>query len=109
MEHFLNYKKNKNILKDGMVLGIGGFLGGSLSGVIVPNVDGQYLKYLFLFIILLAIIRVYLTSAEHTKEVKKHDVVALVLTRFYYWYDCYEYWSRWFCDAYSYTSRIYVL
>jgi len=78
----LNYKKNKNILKDGMVLGIGGFLGGSLSGIIVPNVDGQYLKYLFLFIILLAIIRVYLTSAEHTKEVKKHDAVALVFVGF---------------------------
>lgn len=78
----LNYKKNKNILKDGIVLGFGGFLGGSLSGVIVPNVDGQYLKYLFLFIILLAIIRVYLTSTEHTKEVKKHDVVALMLVGF---------------------------
>ena len=78
----LNYKKNKSILKDGMVLGIGGFLGGSLSGIIVPNVDGQYLKYLFLFIIILAIIRVYLTSSEHTKEVKKHDVVALVFVGF---------------------------
>jgi len=78
----LNYKKNKNILKDGMVIGIGGFLGGSLSGVIVPNVDGQYLKYLFLFIVLLAIIRVYLTSTEHTKAVKKHDVVALVFIGF---------------------------
>jgi len=78
----LNYKKNKTILKDGMVIGIGGFLGGSLSGVIVPNVDGQYLKYLFLFIVLLAIIRIYLTSVEHTKEVKKHDAVALVLIGF---------------------------
>ena len=78
----LNYKKNKNILKDGMVIGLGGFLGGALSGVIVPNVDGQYLKYLFLFIILLAIIRVYLTSAVHNKAVKKHDAVALVFTGF---------------------------
>jgi len=78
----LNYKKNKKILKDGMVIGLGGFLGGLLSGVIVPNVDGQYLKYLFLFIILLAIIRVYLTSAEHNKTVKKHDIVALVFVGF---------------------------
>ena len=79
---FLNYKKNKNIIKDGMTIGIGGFLGGLLSGIIVPNVDGQYLKYLFLFIVLIAIIRVYLTSAVHTKEVKKHDVVALICIGF---------------------------
>ena len=79
---FLNYKQNKNIIKDGMTIGIGGFLGGLLSGIIVPNVDGQYLKYLFLFIVLIAIIRVYLTSAVHTKEVKKHDVVALICIGF---------------------------
>jgi len=78
----LNYKKNKAILKDGMVIGVGGFLGGSLSGVIVPNIDEQYLKYLFLFIVALAIIRVYLTSTEHTKVVKKHDPILLVFVGF---------------------------
>ena len=79
---FLNFKKNKTILKDGVVLGFGGFLGGSLSGVIVPNIDEQYLKYLFLFIILLAIVRVYLTSAEHTMEVKKHGGIELIFIGF---------------------------
>jgi len=78
----LNYKKNKAILKDGMILGIGGFFGGALSGAIVPNVDGEYLKYLFLFIVILAIIRVYITSVDHNKEVKKHDIVSLVLIGF---------------------------
>ncbi len=78
----LNYKKNKTILKDGIVIGVGGFIGGSLSGIIVPNIDGQYLKYLFLSIVILAILRVYFTSAEHTKEIKKHDPFALVIVGF---------------------------
>ncbi|MGK0256067.1 MAG: putative membrane protein YfcA, partial [Arcobacteraceae bacterium] len=78
----LNYKKDKNILKDGIVIGLGGFLGGSLSGFIVPSIDGQYLKYLFLFIILLAVIKIYLTPTEHTKVVKKHSKSSLALIGF---------------------------
>ena len=79
---FLNLKKNKSILKDGLIIGFGGFLGGSLSGIIIPNVDGQYLKYLFLTIVVLAIIRVYLSPTEQNKEVKKHNFGALVLIGF---------------------------
>jgi len=79
---FLNYKTNKSILKDGVTLGLGGFLGGLLSGIIVPNIDGQYLKYLFVIIVILAIIKVYLTSAVQEKNVKRYNVMALVLTGF---------------------------
>jgi len=79
---FLNYKRNKNLLKDGVTLGLGGFCGGLLSGIIVPNVEGQYLKYLFLIIVLLSIIKVYLTSAVHEKEVKRYNVAALIFTGF---------------------------
>jgi len=79
---FLNYKKNKAILKDGLTLGFGGFFGGSLSGVLVPNVDGQYLKYLFLVIVLLAIVRIYITSTEHNKEIKQQGTLSLVFTGF---------------------------
>jgi len=79
---FLNYKNNKEILKDGILLGIGGFLGGSLSGFIVPNINGQYLKYLFLFIVILAIIRVYSTSLSQSNQVKKHTPYALVFIGF---------------------------
>jgi hypothetical protein len=34
---FLNSRKNKEILKDGVTIGMGGFLGGSLSGIIAPK------------------------------------------------------------------------
>ncbi|MEA2019290.1 MAG: sulfite exporter TauE/SafE family protein [Campylobacterota bacterium] len=79
---FLNHKQNKTILKDGLVIGGGGFLGGLLSGIIVPNVDGQYLKYLLFFIVLLAIYRVAITSAQNIQEKKEHNKVLLVLIGF---------------------------
>jgi len=79
---FLNYKKNKAILKDGILLGMGGFLGGSMSGIIVPNINGQYLKYLFLLIVVLAIIRVYSTSLTQVNQVKKHSKYALIFIGF---------------------------
>jgi uncharacterized membrane protein YfcA len=79
---FLNYKNNKSILKDGFIIGLGGFLGGSLSGVIVPNVDEQYLKYLFLLVVLLGVIRIYITPSEHNEEVKKHNKFFLIFIGF---------------------------
>jgi uncharacterized membrane protein YfcA len=79
---FLNQKKNRAILKDGIMIGVGGFLGGLLSGVIVPNVDAQYLKYLFLFIVLFAIYRVSITSTNHDKDVKQHSRYLLVFIGF---------------------------
>ena len=79
---FLNSKKNKAILKDGLVIGIGGFLGGSLSGLIVPNIDGAYLQYLFLVIVIFAIYRVSTTPSVHEKEIKVHSKYMLVFIGF---------------------------
>lgn len=80
---FLNYKKNKAILKDGIFIGLGGFLGGSLSGVIVPNVDGQYLKYLFLLTVVLGVIRIYITPSEPTKSIKQQNKFLLLTIGFF--------------------------
>jgi len=79
---FINIRKNNTVLKDGIVLGIGGFFGGTLSGFIVPNIDGIYLKYSFLLVILFAIYRVTITASEHTKEVKYHSKVSLAILGF---------------------------
>lgn len=79
---FLNYKRNKTILKDGITIGIGGFLGGSLSGLIVPNIQEEYLKYLFLFIVLFAVYRVSSTPTQHNNEIKTHSKYLLVLLGF---------------------------
>lgn len=79
---FINSRQNKGIFKDGLIIGIGGFFGGALSGVIVPNVDGQYLKYLFLLVLLFSIYRVASTSTDHGKEVKVHSRFFLMLVGF---------------------------
>jgi len=79
---FLNYKKNKTLLKDGIIIGIGGFLGGSLSGFIVPNVDAQYLKYLFLLIVIVGVITIYISPTEQKKIVKKHNKFSLIIIGF---------------------------
>ncbi len=75
---FINSRQNKAVLKDGVIIGLGGFLGGALSGVIVPNIDGQYLKYLFLLVLLFSIYRVAVTSTDHGKSVKYHSKALLV-------------------------------
>jgi uncharacterized membrane protein YfcA len=70
---FLNSKKNKEILRDGLFLGIGGFIGGSLSGLIVSNISGDILQYLFLLIVILAIIRVSMTPTQHNNIQKERS------------------------------------
>jgi uncharacterized membrane protein YfcA len=66
---FLNSKKNNAILKDGLLLGVGGFIGGLFSGYIITFLSNTQLQYLFLSIVLLAIYKVYTNST--TKEKKK--------------------------------------
>jgi uncharacterized membrane protein YfcA len=79
---FINSRQNKAVLKDGVIIGLGGFVGGSLSGFIVPNIDGQYLKYLFLLVLLFSIYRVARTATDHGKEVKYHSKVLLLIVGF---------------------------
>lgn len=76
---FLNAKQNREIIKDGLLLGIGGFIGGLCSGIIVSNVDGTYLQYLFLFIVVLAIIRVGITPAINPNEKIDNNTLKLIL------------------------------
>lgn len=79
---FLNSRENKEILKDGIIIGIGGFLGGSLSGFIVPNVAGIYLKYIFLLVIIFSIYRIAKSSIAIQQETKKHNKYILILIGF---------------------------
>ena len=80
---FLNNQQNKTVLKDGLSIGIGGFIGGLLSGFIVPNVDGLYLKYLLTFIVILAIYRVFITSVDTTKNITYHNKYLLATVGFF--------------------------
>lgn len=79
---FLNSRTNKAILKDGITIGIGGFLGGSLSGIIVPNVPGIYLKYIFIAVIIFSIYRVAATSLENPKGTASRNKFVLIFIGF---------------------------
>ena len=79
---FLNFKKNTSILKDGLIIGFGGFLGGSLSGIIVSFIDSVYLKYLFLLVIIFTLYRIIFSSAEPIKERASKSKSVLILIGF---------------------------
>jgi hypothetical protein len=79
---FLNTRKNKDILKDGVTIGIGGFAGGSLSGIIVPNVPGMYLKYIFIVVIIFSIYRVAITSTSSPTGTKTRNKFVLIFVGF---------------------------
>ena len=76
---FLNSKKQKGILVDGFLIGIGGFIGGLFSGFIVNYLSNEVLQYFFIIILLASILKLFSSPSEHDKEVKKQSKVFLIL------------------------------
>lgn len=68
---FLNSKTAKNVLKDGLIIGIGGFFGGLQSGFIISNVSNETLQYLFIAILIYSILSIFKSPAEINEEEKK--------------------------------------
>jgi len=79
---FLNAKKNKTILKDGLFLGFGGFAGGLFSGYIISFLSNEELKYLFITIVALAIFRVSRTSTTQITQKTNHNIYLLIIIGF---------------------------
>jgi len=79
---FLNYKQNKKLLQDGLVIGFGGFAGGFQSGFIHTFTSNEFLEYLFLFLIIFSIYRISLSSPYGEKTVKTHNKGLLFLIGF---------------------------
>ena len=76
---FLNAKKAKDVIKDGVILGIGGSIGGLVSGYIVPSVSNEFLQYLFIAILIFSIIKIFYSPAIHTSEKQTKSVFILLL------------------------------
>jgi uncharacterized membrane protein YfcA len=74
---FLNYKQNKNLLKDGLVIGFGGFVGGFQNGFIHAIVSNEFLENFFLMIIIFSIYQIG-TSSPLGNETKKSQNKALL-------------------------------
>ena len=65
---FLNYKKGLLKIKNGLSLALGGALGASLSGFIVKYTNKEILGAIFLTLVLIAIIRFFITVKEPQNE-----------------------------------------
>lgn len=76
---FLNAKKAKDVVKDGVILGIGGSIGGLVSGYIVPSVSNEFLQYLFIAILIFSIIKIFYSPAIHINEKQTKSVFVLLL------------------------------
>ena len=76
---FLNAKKAKDVIRDGVILGIGGSIGGLLSGYFVPNVSNESLQYLFIAILIFTIIRIFYSPAIQTENVQIKNTYILIL------------------------------
>ncbi|MEO1927206.1 MAG: sulfite exporter TauE/SafE family protein [Nautiliaceae bacterium] len=65
---YLNYKKGLLKIKNGLSLAIGGAIGASLSGIIVKYAPKEILGAIFLTLVLIAIIRFFITVPEPKEE-----------------------------------------
>ncbi|RXJ69993.1 hypothetical protein CRV08_00065 [Halarcobacter ebronensis] len=79
---YLNSKKAKEVFKEGIILGIGGSLGGLMNSFVHSLVSNLFLQYLFIFIVLLSIIKIFVSPAEPKVAVKQHNKVVLILVGF---------------------------
>lgn len=80
---YLNSKTNKTLLKDGIIIGIGGFVGGLLSGVIVTNVSNQFLEYIFFFILCFAVYRLLRVQPAGREDRKSQNKLILFIIGFF--------------------------
>jgi len=76
---FLNNRKQSGILVDGILIGIGGFLGGLNSGFIVSFLSNQTLQYIFILVLAASIFKILSTPAISDKKEKKHSKLLLII------------------------------
>jgi len=80
---YLNSKQNKSLLKDGIIIGIGGFCGGLLSGLIVTNVSNEFLEYLFFVILCFAVYRLLMVHPAGRSDRKAQNKLILFIIGFF--------------------------
>jgi uncharacterized membrane protein YfcA len=68
---FLNFKNNLLKIKDGLIIGMGGFLGGLQSSFILKIFSNQALQYLFMLVVLFAIYKVGFSKTNEASEGEK--------------------------------------
>jgi len=79
---FLNFKKAKKFVKDGIIIGLGGFIGGLQSGFVISNVSDEFLELLLISILIFSIIKIYQSKMDVQKNIKKQNTFALIFIGF---------------------------
>jgi uncharacterized membrane protein YfcA len=80
---YLNAKQNKSLLKDGIIIGIGGFCGGLLSGIIVTNVSNEFLEYTFFAVLCFAIYRLFKSHHAGKEDTVSQNKLILFIIGFF--------------------------
>lgn len=80
---FLNTRKAALVLKDGLIIGLGGFVGGLQSNFVISNVSNETLQYLFIAILFFSIVKIFITPAEHECETESKSIFVLFIIGFF--------------------------
>lgn len=75
---FLNFRNNLLKMQDGLIIGIGGFLGGLQSSFILKIFSNQALQYLFIVVVVFAIYKVGFSNTNDVLDVEKKYNPALL-------------------------------
>jgi uncharacterized membrane protein YfcA len=77
---FLNYKKGLLKFNEGVFLGVGGAVGATMSGFIVSNLSSKFLGFMFLAILMFAIIKFFYAphESEEDNEINNRFLLFLV-------------------------------
>lgn len=80
---FLNSKKTKGLLRDGVILGLGGSVGGIVSGYFLPDIPNIYLQYLFITSLLYTIYTLFRAPATQDVEHPEKSILILLMIGFF--------------------------
>ncbi len=76
---YLNLKKGTFKIEDGLLLGLGGFIGAQGSGFLVNHLSSTILSSIFLFSVCSAIFKFFISSAESNKAEVKSKILLFII------------------------------
>ena len=76
---YLNFKKGTLKIEDGLLLGLGGFIGAQGSGFLVNHLSSHILSSIFLFSVCLAILKFFKSSLESNKPEVKSKILLFII------------------------------
>lgn len=80
---FLNSKKIKGLVRDGVILGIGAIFGGLVSGYFLPSIPNIYLQYIFIATLIYTIYTLFRAPASQDVEQEDKNIFLLIFIGFF--------------------------